>query len=708
MTGPTRPRISAGCSRLQLGGVLAVLFVVSYLNGTLTSFHPLIAPIKLAVGLLHFIAIGSACSTLLGLARPRILAVAQDAMLGQLVCLAYVYARSMLCDLIGLPGISSLEGFGAEALLVGLAVFRHRESIKRPAVIGTDATLAIGLHILWLGWLIAIAILKLDLYFTPSSDPDIHAYYAKVFLERGHIYYDLLPNSDAWMVYPSGFGSLNFVLGRLSGLHPVQLVNISAYVQFALFAGATFSVLGEGLRTRAQKVLAPLVYFVFAYAAFNPVFGEQRMYLEGTPRLAHTALLFFPLLFAAQHRNTLVLRPWLWSIPGVGVAVGLCINPAHAPAAVLVCAVSLIAFGRATEGMPGAQRRWLAIAASIALVLTAVVLQDPFYRSLLTQQTSDERVEAATDLTGGALRSDFDLGTLARDSVPAALRALIKPPDDANDRIRARLFLLAALALTAAVTFSRRSQSNRSVSDPSLLFAVSSVAVVVIHGAWNEFVPHIVRPGALQTRLLVQYTDALQLQITLLFFGILLMLLMSMLSNWKRPGNEEERSPPSRSVTFSIIVLIVAGAPTTLIQEANHRVDFYDVLRTSPLGEVTPSDAEFAQLLHTYVPEDQRVLLPGRLRRPRGERWIFTTDAGRSVALFSGVRTSFFLGLDGHAFTANAYSAHVKPSNFDPVWLRAQNTTWMLESGNYPTRILEAHYERVAGTDRVSLWRLRD
>jgi hypothetical protein len=93
--------------------------------------------------------------------------------------------------------------------------------------------------------------------------------------------------------------------------------------------------------------------------------------------------------------------------------------------------------------------------------------------------------------------------------------------------------------------------------------------------------------------------------------------------------------------------------------------------------------------------------------RTATEHWVFTTDAGRAVPLFSDLRTSFFLGLDGWAFTAGAYQAHVKPPNFDPVWLRAQNVLWLIESGNFPVRILAKHYERMFGDDHAVLWRLR-
>jgi hypothetical protein len=76
--------------------------------------------------------------------------------------------------------------------------------------------------------------------------------------------------------------------------------------------------------------------------------------------------------------------------------------------------------------------------------------------------------------------------------------------------------------------------------------------------------------------------------------------------------------------------------------------------------------------------------------------------------LYSNVKTSFFFGLDGWAFTAGAYEAHVAFPHFDPVWLRAQKVLWLVESGNFPPPILKAFYERRFGNDHAVLWRLRE
>ncbi len=701
---------------VQFGVVLGLFMAASWWNGTTSSFHPVYAPLKLSIGLLHLVAIGFACTKLLGLQRPQALAPAHDALLGQVVCLAYVYTRSIASNLLGLPGISPAETFLAEAILLAAAFRRSRPQKIRLSCSPRNAAWTLALHFLWLGWLFAVALQKLDLFYTPSSDPDIHAYYAKIFLERGRIYYDLLPGSDAWMVYPSGFSSLNFVLGRLSGLHAVQLVNVAAYLQLALFAGAGFAVLASLSARRSTAIPLALFHFGFIFLGFNAVFGEHRMFLEGTPRLAHTALLFFPLFFALQHHRSLSARSWLWGLPLVAVLVGMCLNPTHAPAAVLVGALSLGVTRFAGRQAPGTttHRPWVRVLEiAVAVATTAIFLSsDPFYRSLAAQQSapSTER-EQATDLTGAAFTMDVDPGALISQALPSAAREIIASPDGSAAQRHVREFLLAAVLLGLAIGLAKRRLGQQGVPsefERLWVYAGAALGTLLIHAVWSEIAQQLGRPGVLQTRLLAQYTSSLQQQINLMFFGLApaVLLALFLVSFDRRRGF---RPPRMRNRKFAVAVgLALLSVPFLATTHREHHSKFYSQLRNSPLGRVYASDADFAQRVQAQVGHDERVLLPGRPRRMPGEHWVFTTEASRAIPLFSNARTSFFLGLDGWAYTAGAYEAHVDPPNFDPQWLRAERLVWLVESGNFPMQILKRHYERVFGNDHAVLWRLRE
>jgi hypothetical protein len=703
----------------RLGAILLVaVLVLSGLNASATTFSTAGAFAKLAIGLAHLALLGWATSRLLGLKSPRHLAVASHMLLGQIVALGYVYLRSALCSATGLPGISIPEVMLVEGVMIWFAWKREAVRPVSLARLLPETLPELLVHVFWLSWLAAVALQKLDLLHTPSSDPDIHAFYAKILIERGHLYYDLLPISDAWMVYPSGFSSLSFVLGQLSGLHPVQLVNIGPYLQFTLFCGAGFSVMSQSIARSRVLVALGLVHFGLAYLCFNAVLLPAREMLEGTPRLAHSAILFFPLFFVLQHTNAISRRPLLLVLPLCGIVTGMCINPTHAPAALLFGALALVPLLANRDARLAISQQGVARLAKTTVALMTVLFvflgADPFYRSLVVQQSAKEgEIEQAHDLTGDALSFDFDIGTTAaaiRQALPRVPGSLLVDPGGAGATRPVQLGALLGLFFCVAATRipAARRLRGRTLSEGernALVLAGVAFVGIVIHALWLEATHQLAKPGVLQGTLLVRYTDSLQYQITTLFFAVGITALATIVFG---AGTGKRESFGMRLGTGLLALGVCAGSLPLLVPAAMSQAgDYYPPLRASPLGIVYPSDLALLERAEKIIGREERVLLPGRMTRTATEHWVFTTDAGRAVPLFSDLRTSFFLGLDGWAFTAGAYQAHVKPPNFDPVWLRAQNVLWLIESGNFPVRILAKHYERMFGDDHAVLWRLR-
>ncbi len=687
-----------------LAGLLAAFAFASF-----ESFHPVVAMGKLALAGVILAAVGRAAGSWLSLdkpsseetsGRPR-LAIAHDVLLGQLLCLAYLYLRSLLTDTLGLPGVTQLECF----LVLGVAGIAYAAR-KRPVTPATsrgrtlrlDRTAIAFFWLCWLGW---IAFQKLDLHFTPSSDPDIHAFYARTLLERGHIFYDLLPNSDSWMIYPSTFASLNFVWGAFSGLHPVQLVNVAAHVQWVLLAGATFGLLVGPRCDHPRDVVLAALHFAFAYLGFNAVFADGRAFLEGTPRLAHTALLLYPLLFALRHREDLRRQPWLWLVAIFATALGACVNPTHVPATLLVAAA-------ACAVAQGPRRLAKPIGAALVIVL-AVAWTDPFYRSLAEQQTAPaiER-EAATDLTGNAFATQITPARIVSDGLPDSWQRFTAMHQDSTAaRWGRRIAWLSALITLAMLGFANKrarfAHEDAAPQSPRAPLFYSLFAVVVLHALWTTVTPALGQSDVLQTRLLAQYTRALQEQLELMFLAFVPLALLGTLV----PSPATIDGGDRRHLRWVIAAALLA-TPFLLASAVAQQAAFQPALRTSPLGAVYGADVEFARRVADHVPAHERVLLPGRTRRLPGEHWVFTTDAGRALPLFTNTRTSFFLGLDGWAFTADAYQAHVAPPRFDPTWLRAQRVNWLLDSGQLPPPLLKQHYELALRSDNALLWRLRE
>jgi len=677
-------------------GLGAIAFFAAFGLARLESFDTLLALVKLATAAALLTAIGRASARWLGLTRGGPLAAARDLLLGQLVATGYVYARSLLSDTLGVPGLSMPECFAAAALLWFTGERRDRPELAQ----APPRPVSLALIALWVSWLAWIAIQKLDLHFTPSSDPDIHAFYARAFIERGQIYYDLLPGSDAWMVYPSAFMTLNFVWGVFSGLHPVQLVNLAPHIQWTLFAGATFACFARHARSTSSLLPLAALHFGFAYLGFNAVFAEGRLFLEGTPRLAHTALLVHPLLLAVENREPLRARPALWALPLLGSAVGACVNPTHVPAVsmVLLAALACVA-PRERLVIPGA----LALAIGLAIAFT-----DPFYRGLVEQRSaSNPTLSEAPDLSGRAFGGEIDLSRVGSHGFPPLWQRWAsgdaEAPAAASGR---RLFGLAGLGVwvwmwrqrrgnPAAASGPTRAEAARSSFHASFAALVS---VGLIHALWTALTPALSRPGVLQTRLLVQYSRALQEQIELMILAIVPLALTTLML-------AGQSGAASRRTALVVLLVALFGiAPLAGVQLDNA----YPALRTSPLGEVQAEDVDFARRAVAHVPQEERILLPGRRRRIPDEHWVFTIDAGRAVPLFTDARTSFFLGLDGWSFTADHYAAHVEPPHFDPLWLREHAVLWIFDSGQFSRRFLERHYERALQGARASLWRLRE
>jgi hypothetical protein len=686
----------------------AAAVLAAFAFASFESFHPLIAMGKLAMACVIFAAIGRAAAFWLGLGerakegspgRPR-LAIAHDILLGQVLSLGYLYARSLLSDTLGLPGVSQIECF---VVLGGMAIaYATRErTTGATSGEGTPRLDRAVVIVLWLSWLVWIAFQKLDLHFTPSSDPDIHAFYARTLLERGQIFYDLLPNSDSWMIYPSAFASLNFVWGVFSGLHPVQLVNVAAHVQWTLLVGAVLGLLVGPRCDRPVDVVLAALHFTFAYLGFNAVFADGRAFLEGTPRLAHTALLVYPLLFALRYREDLHRQPWLWLVPAFATALGACVNPTHVPAMLLAAAAAC--------AVAQAPRRLAKPIGAALVIALAVAWTDPFYRGLAAQQTAPaaER-EAATDLTGQAFAARIDLARIVSHGLPDSWQRLAAMDrDDAATRWLRRIAWLSALITLVMLGYiAKRAGPDREDAAPphprAPLF-YGRFAVVVLHALWTAVVPAFGQAEVLQTRLLTQYTRALQEQLELVFLAVVPLALLATAMSLPAAIDAGGR----KRLRWAFVAALVA-LPFLLTSAISQRTAFHAALRESPLGAVHRGDVEFARRVADHVPADERVLLPGRTRRLPGEHWVFTTDAGRALPLFTDAPTSFFLGLDGWAFTAGAYQAHVAPPRFDPTWLRAQRIDWLLDSGQLPPQLVKQHYDLALRGDNAVLWRLRE
>ncbi len=713
-------RMNSGPLVNPKGALVAVacFLAISFASAQAVSFSLPFAFFKLSLALIHFIGIGLATSLILKLRRPRHLAGAWYALIGQVAGLAYVYARSLLCQLAGIPGLSSLEVHLAEGIIACWLLTRPGLALPRPTKGWRSPLAETSCHLIWLSWLFAIASQKLGLLYTPSSDPDIHAFYTRILLDRGQFFYDLQPISDAWMIYPSGFSAMGLALARITGFHPVQLVNLGAYLQVALFAGFAFSFLARGLRRPAALVALALCFFSVCYLCLNPIYLAGRSHLEGTPRLAHTALLFFPLLFNAINAMPIVQRPGILLLPLTSVLVGMCLNPTHAPASLLMGALSLLPlFATRARRRQLARRRpgaWIALILICAGIGTAVLTQDPFYRSLAQQQLDLwPELEAAEDLTGSALELHLKPGDLMARLAASGGRWFFPPPDEnasARPLAQATILVLFLLFLCWRL-FGKRRRARFALRHHHLLvFGLCAVGFIAIHAIWLECVPMIAKPNVLQSVLLIRYTQAVQDQATLAFFTLLVCIPIVLTLAFVDPLEGDVRGSSLARISLPLLLLcagILASTPSLYALARENWREFNLELNKSPFGTIEMADVAFLREIAQMIPEGERVMLPGRLRRTGIEHWIFSTGIGRALPLFTDTRTSFFLGLDGRAFTPAAYIRHIR-EGVDREWLHSLGVVWLIENGNFHPKSLRRHWRLVAGSAQGNLWHLRD
>jgi hypothetical protein len=243
------------------------------------------------------------------------------------------------------------------------------------------------------------------------------------------------------------------------------------------------------------------------------------------------------------------------------------------------------------------------------------------------------------------------------------------------------------------------------------LFAVfaGAVAFMLLHGLWCELVPSLVRIDHVAGRLLVQYSWGAQRQAGLLFFTLLapLPLLLAIGQLERSAGARASGVPWSTTLAVGASVAMLGLAALPFYRLASARMEtFLPELRATPLGEVRADDLRIARAAEARVGEEERVLLPGRLLDKRYERWVLPTGGARAIPHFTDLRTAFFAGRDGMAFSAEAYANHVR-RHFDAEWLRAHRVVWLFDNGELPRTLLERHYERVTEGEHSSLWKLR-
>jgi hypothetical protein len=619
--------------------------------------------------------------------------------IGQIVFVLYFYLRSLLSHALGVPGVS-----GWELHLLAAAALFHFLRRRRDDPGAADVPARVGAHAaLWvLFWASTIAYLgpwsgRLD---PPSSDPDAHAFLARLTSAAGRIVYDYAPFAGDRVSYPSAFSVLNALWVDLSGASPVAVVNCQTALQSSFAVGLVLELILL-LRPRRGLVLGA-VLLALAHWFFALPVNPDWSYLEGTPRLAHKAVALLPLTFATRYAASgIPIR----RLRAAGILIGVfCLcwaavtNPAHlfVEAPIVLGSVLLLIW---TEPDPAGQDRGAAMAwACAGAVLLAVLLlaSDAWVRSVVwPDDGSGSRANALasglrwfaalgagwTQASSHAVLGLFPHGCMLSAQCPPHLalpgRALAVPA-----------YLGAAAALVVLARSRQAFPEGKGLRTASL--AVLAVGIA----AWTSFfafgfVPTLFAdaPGLFgsllrsYSRAGIAYSTALLL---LCLVGAALSLGASAIEavlTRRRPGLVSHADALVAGAAMFAVLVAAGAAPGFLPHIAQAHARNLRTVGPSSLGPIGSDDLRLVEEARVAVPSDERVLLPGVVQRMNEwETWYFTVGGARAVPLYGDLKFAFFHGLGSREFTAQAYQDHVC-GRFDLAWLLQHRVLWIYDGG---------------------------
>ena len=256
---------------------------------------------QICVALCAFLLVGTALDEMLGLRGPFVF---HRICIGQLALLVWFYLRSLAARL-GIPGVGRVEIWLVVFATIACAVWWKRRATA-PGAVHIDSAaplsttmnslneraplLAVALVLLaWsaaLHWFLGRYSGHLE---TPSSDTDLHAYFAKLTVGAGQIVRTQAPISLDRLTYPSGFPALNAIAIWLGNASPAAIVTAQPAVQSCLAVGLLLEA-GIALRGRLRLASALLLLGAAFLLLVVPVHPDAP-FLEGTARLAGAPLL---------------------------------------------------------------------------------------------------------------------------------------------------------------------------------------------------------------------------------------------------------------------------------------------------------------------------------------------------------------------------------------------------------------------------------
>jgi hypothetical protein len=651
-------------------------------------------------------------------------APAHQIVFGQVALLVYFYARSALSYAFRIPGVRSWELYAlGAAAAIDLLRRRRLPETEHPKT----TTAYVVPWLLWWASTLTYLGYRSGRLEPPSTDPDLHALWARLTAQHGRLIYDLLPQNSAAVAYPSGFSALNAVWIDLSFASAVTVVNCQVALQACLAVALILEMVFAIRRGPAPLIAIGLLGL--AHAIFSFPVNALSAHLEGTPRLSHKALALFPMTFAARlscsdDPNARVLRS---GILAGSFALGWApaINPASCFVELpLLFGAAMLLFLAARRSTPTRGRGETVVSLAVALgLLTILLLSDGWVRSVIRGLPSAASPGAAMPIVpwGTAVRFAFARAKSisALSFSPSRCIPSVQCPSVATGLgtlVSAPLVLIAIIALFR----------GRSLGIADRVMRGASVVVAISISLWTtaflaDFVPTVFsivtgRSG----ELLRGYAHAgLTFSTALLSFA-LLGAALALAAEIVRAVAARRRFPSDAAAELAAAAalavacgVLVAGRPELpheVLEAYSRHVHGAPVRIGAP---ILPEDVRLARRATLLVRPGESVLLPGvTVQMSPSEVWYFAAGGGRAIPLYTDVPFAFFH--QSGADIRDGYRDHVC-DRLDLPWLAERGIVWVYEFATMTDwacvhawlKARETYFELKLRDGGASLWRLR-
>ena len=478
-----------------------------------------------------------------------------------------------------------------------------------------------------------------------SSDPDTHAYFARMLEVRGGIPWS---GGDVFN-YPSGTATLGFLWAKLAFLDVRNAVTALPLLQ-AFFAAALVAE-GFAVRTRDTRVLLGLFLAALGItaAAFLVPLYANYAHMEGAGRQMAIALLaVVPAALLSQRAGSGAALAGLMLLALFALAA---LNPIN-----LVVPMVLLATFGLQQVLVHRRIGWWVL---VPIALIPLLLLDPYYWTLIAG--------------AGTPESRFTVdGMLPVKPLPSIMSewgsALSRGPGDflaGNTRFlpaQAPLFVASAVPLLLILGWIRRWTLYR-------VLRGAAVALFAIVSLWVADALFDTLLGDRRFYLLAPYywLALAQLKILLVTTLTLAVILAAHLRRWPWPA----------WAGFTLVAITIAALSMSRTQ------DFMDRPRYAycgSLGCAARDDLavleEFELLAKKGALRPGKVLLPNSLHEAHREKWIFPVTGARALPFFDGPSPAFYYYQGDPDFTTENYVHHVC-ERLDRDWLRQQSVTYI-------------------------------